>query len=181
MLCLLGLLLLIFQGRPILFIDRRSGKGGEPFDCWKFRTMAQARSDDGELLPDHQRQTAIGNILRATSLDELPQLWNVLKGEMSLVGPRPLTVNYLDRYSPEQRRRLEVRPGITGWAQVNGRDSISWDRKFELDRWYVDHVSLWIDLRVMAATAVQLPPHTFRARPRSEGSGEFFGNETTQA
>ncbi len=123
--------------------------GGVPFEVFKFRTMTNSRDADGQLLPDKERLTRFGRFLRASSLDELPELLNVLKGEMSLVGPRPLLMEYLPRYTPAQARRHEVRPGITGWAQVNGRNAITWDRKFELDVWYVDHASLWLDIKIL--------------------------------
>lgn len=135
-------------GSPVLFRQRRPGLGGRPFEMIKFRTMTDARAADGTLLPDAQRLTSFGRFLRATSLDELPELWNVLRGDMSLVGPRPLLMEYLPLYSPRQARRHEVRPGITGWAQVNGRNALSWDQKFELDVWYVDNRSLLLDLRI---------------------------------
>jgi lipopolysaccharide/colanic/teichoic acid biosynthesis glycosyltransferase len=139
-------------GSPALFRQVRPGLHGRPFMMVKFRTMTDERGADGELLPDAQRLTAFGRFLRASSLDELPELWNVLRGEMSLVGPRPLLMEYLPLYSPEQARRHEVRPGITGWAQVNGRNAVSWDERFKLDVWYVDHRSLWLDLRILWLT-----------------------------
>lgn len=139
-------------GSPILFRQIRPGLYGQPFMMVKFRTMTDERGPDGELLPDAQRLTSFGRFLRASSLDELPELWNVLRGEMSLVGPRPLLMEYLPLYSPEQARRHEVRPGITGWAQVNGRNAVSWEARFRLDTWYVDHHSLWLDLRILWLT-----------------------------
>ncbi len=139
-------------GSPVLFRQVRPGLHGRPFMMVKFRTMTDERGADGELLPDAQRLTSFGRFLRATSLDELPELWNVLRGEMSLVGPRPLLMEYLPLYSPEQARRHEVRPGITGWAQVNGRNALSWEERFKLDIWYVDHRSLWLDLRILWLT-----------------------------
>lgn len=139
-------------GSPVLFRQVRPGLHGRPFMMVKFRTMTDERGADGELLPDAQRLTAFGRFLRASSLDELPELWNVLRGEMSLVGPRPLLMEYLPLYSPEQARRHEVRPGITGWAQVNGRNALSWEERFKLDIWYVDHRSLWLDLRILWLT-----------------------------
>jgi lipopolysaccharide/colanic/teichoic acid biosynthesis glycosyltransferase len=139
-------------GSPVLFRQVRPGLHGQPFEMVKFRTMTDERGPDGELLPDAQRLTPFGRFLRASSLDELPELWNVLKGDMSLVGPRPLLMEYLPLYSPEQTRRHEVRPGITGWAQVNGRNAISWEEKFALDVWYVDHRSLWLDMRILWLT-----------------------------
>ena len=140
------------HGWPPLFVQTRPGLQGRLFQMYKLRTMTNARGADGELLPDAERLTAFGQFLRRTSLDELPELINVLNGEMSLVGPRPLMVAYLERYSPEQARRHEVKPWITGWAQVNGRNAISWADKFALDVWYVDHRSLWLDVRILWLT-----------------------------
>ena len=151
-----GVLVRVRLGSPVLFEQIRPGRRGSPFKLRKFRSMTDARDESGMLLPDSQRLTALGRALRATSLDELPTLWNVLRGDMSLVGPRPLLVEYLERYSPAQRRRHEVSPGITGWAQVNGRNALSWEEKFELDLWYVDHVSLSLDLKILALTALQV-------------------------
>ncbi|CAN1486970.1 WcaJ Sugar transferases involved in lipopolysaccharide synthesis [Burkholderiaceae bacterium] len=139
-------------GSPVLFRQARPGMHSKPFEMVKFRTMTDERGSDGRLLPDAFRLTSFGCFLRSTSLDELPELWNVLRGEMSLVGPRPLLMEYLPLYSPEQARRHEVRPGITGWAQVNGRNAISWADKFALDVWYVDHRSLWLDMRILWLT-----------------------------
>jgi lipopolysaccharide/colanic/teichoic acid biosynthesis glycosyltransferase len=139
-------------GSPVFFTQVRPGLHGAPFKMVKFRTMTDERGPDGALLPDAQRLTPFGRFLRASSLDELPELWNVLKGDMSLVGPRPLLMEYLRLYTPEQARRHEVRPGITGWAQVNGRNAISWTDKFALDVWYVDHRSLWLDVRILWRT-----------------------------
>jgi len=140
-------------GRPLLFRQTRPGLGGRPFDIAKFRTMTNERDASGALLPDEQRLTSVGRMVRGLSLDELPQLWNVLRGDMSLVGPRPLLVRYLDRYTPEQARRHEVPPGITGWSQVNGRNALSWEQKFALDVWYVDRAGLALDLKILALTA----------------------------
>lgn len=139
-------------GSPVLFRQQRPGLHGKPFGMIKFRTMLDARNQQGELLEDAARLTRFGKVLRATSLDELPELWNVLKGEMSLVGPRPLLMEYLPLYNAEQARRHEVRPGVTGWAQVNGRNAISWEEKFRLDVWYVDHQSFWLDIRILWLT-----------------------------
>jgi lipopolysaccharide/colanic/teichoic acid biosynthesis glycosyltransferase len=140
------------MGRPVIFAQPRPGKDDRLFTFYKFRTMTDERDPNGNLLPDGQRLTALGQFLRQTSLDELPQLWNVLKGDISFVGPRPLMVEYLERYSPEQARRHEVLPGITGWSQINGRNAITWQEKFELDVWYVDHWSLWLDLKIFFLT-----------------------------
>ena len=139
-------------GSPVLFRQVRPGLHGKPFTMVKFRTMTDERGPDGALLPDAQRMTPFGRFLRSSSLDELPELWNVLRGEMSLVGPRPLLMEYLPLYTPQQARRHEVRPGITGWAQVNGRNAISWQDKFALDVWYVDHRSMWLDLKILWLT-----------------------------
>ncbi|MET4028122.1 lipopolysaccharide/colanic/teichoic acid biosynthesis glycosyltransferase [Marinobacter sp. MBR-99] len=139
-------------GSPVLFRQTRPGLNGKPFEMVKFRTMLDATDKHGNPLPDDQRMTPFGSFLRATSLDELPELWNVLKGDMSLVGPRPLLMEYLPLYSKEQYRRHEVRPGVTGWAQVNGRNAISWEDKFRLDVWYVDNQSLWLDVKILFLT-----------------------------
>lgn len=143
--CLIGIKI----GFPILFRQTRPGLKGKPFEMVKFRTMTDKRSVDGNLLPDAERLMPFGSFLRSSSLDELPELWNVLKGEMSLVGPRPLLVEYLPLYSVEQARRHEVRPGITGWAQINGRNALSWDEKFKLDVWYVDNRSIFLDFKIL--------------------------------
>jgi len=147
-----ALLVRRWLGAPVLFTQIRPGLYGQPFKMVKFRTMTDARDATGNLLPDAERLTRFGRFLRSSSLDELPELFNVLKGEMSLVGPRPLLMEYLPLYSDTQRRRHEVRPGITGWAQVNGRNTVGWDERFRLDVWYVDHRSLWLDLRIMWMT-----------------------------
>lgn len=139
-------------GSPAFFRQTRPGMQGQPFNMVKFRTMTDTRGTDGALLPDADRLTPFGRFLRASSLDELPELWNVLKGDMSLVGPRPLLMDYLPLYSAEQSRRHEVRPGITGWAQINGRNALSWDEKFKLDVWYVDNRSLWLDIKILWLT-----------------------------
>ena len=140
------------KGAGVFFLQERPGKGGKIFEVIKFKTMTDGRDEDGDLLPDAERLTRVGRFIRSTSLDELPQLVNVLKGDMALIGPRPLLPEYLALYSPEQARRHEVRPGITGWAQVNGRNTISWQQKFELDVWYVDHLSFSLDLRILFLT-----------------------------
>ena len=150
-LVVVALLVLIFHGRPVLFKQVRPGYRAQPFAVWKFRTMTDARDSQGNLLPDASRLTRLGQFLRSTSLDELPELYNVLRGEMSLVGPRPLLLQYLERYSTEQARRHDVLPGITGWAQINGRNAISWEQKFQLDVWYVDHWSLGLDVKILLA------------------------------
>lgn len=139
-------------GSPVLFCQVRPGLNGKPFTMIKFRTMRDAVDKNGNSLPDSERMTPFGNFLRSTSLDELPELWNVLKGDMSLVGPRPLLMEYLPLYSKEQARRHEVRPGVTGWAQINGRNAISWEEKFKLDVWYVDNQSFWLDIKILFLT-----------------------------
>lgn len=143
-------------GRPVFFKQRRPGLGGGPFTLIKFRTMRQPRPGDDLAATDAQRLTRLGRLLRRTSLDELPTLWNVLRGDMSLVGPRPLLVDYLDRYTPEQRRRHEVKPGVTGWAQIHGRNAISWEEKFRLDVWYVDHRSFRLDVHILVRTLLSV-------------------------
>lgn len=151
-LAVLAILIRRKLGNPVLFRQARPGLGGRSFEMIKFRTMTNERGADGALLPDAQRLTRFGRFLRASSLDELPEIWNVLKGDMSFVGPRPLLVEYLPLYSAEEARRHEVRPGITGWAQVNGRNALSWQEKFKLDVWYVDHQSLFLDLKILFFT-----------------------------
>jgi lipopolysaccharide/colanic/teichoic acid biosynthesis glycosyltransferase len=141
---------------PAFFKQERPGLHGRPFTIYKLRTMREAKGPDGEPLPDAERLTRLGVLLRRASIDELPQLWNVVRGELSLVGPRPLLLRYLDRYSPDQARRHEVKPGITGWSQVNGRNALSWEEKLALDVWYVDHWSLWLDARILAKTVAKV-------------------------
>jgi len=163
------------QGSPVFFSQTRPGLQGKPFTIYKFCTMTHWRNGAGCLLPDSVRLTSLGRFLRATSLDELPELINVIKGEMSLVGPRPLLMQYLDRYTPEQRRRHEVKPGITGWAQVNGRNAITWEQKFELDVWYVDHQLLGLDLRIIALTILQVLKREGISHPGHATMEEFMG------
>lgn len=197
-----ALLVRVFIGRPVVFMQRRPGLGGRPFKILKFRTMTQDRGDDGCMLPDELRLTWLGRLLRATSLDELPELLNVLRGDMSLVGPRPLLIEYLERYTTEQARRHEVRPGITGWAQVKGRNSISWQSKFDLDIWYVDHQSLRLDVQILWMTIAAVfgrrginseghatmppflgsercPAHSDKATLSGAGVGDSRGNAAT--
>lgn len=152
LLVLLALLVRLRLGTPVFFKQQRPGLNGKPFILYKFRTMVDKRDKHGHLLPDGERLTAFGRFLRSTSLDELPELLNVLRGEMSLVGPRPLLMQYLQRYTPQQARRHTVRPGITGWAQVNGRNALSWEEKFALDIWYVDHMSFKLDIKILLLT-----------------------------
>lgn len=149
---LLALLIYVVIGRPVIFKQLRPGQYGNPFYIYKFRTMTEERNIQGELLSDKERMTALGKLLRSTSLDEFPSLFNVLKGEMSLVGPRPLLMEYLPLYNIEQSKRHDVKPGITGWAQVNGRNAISWEEKFNLDVWYVENQSFWLDLKIILMT-----------------------------
>jgi len=165
-------------GKPILFRQQRPGLQGKPFLVYKFRTMTEARDAQGNLLPDGERLTPLGRFLRSTSLDELPELINVLKGEMSLVGPRPLLMQYLERYTPEQMCRHEVKPGITGWAQVNGRNALTWEQKFALDLWYVDHQSLWVDLKIMALTIWKILRREGISQPGQATAEEFMGSHT---
>ena len=161
----------------MLFRQDRPGLHGRPFEVLKFRTMLDAAGPDGRPLPDAERLTGLGRFLRRTSLDELPQLWNVLRGDISLVGPRPLLMQYLPRYSPEQARRHEVCPGITGWAQVNGRNALTWEEKFELDVWYVDHWSLALDLRILAMTAWRVLRGAGVAQAGHATMPEFMGRQ----
>jgi len=155
-LLVLGWLVRRNLGSPVLFRQMRPGLHGQSFAMFKFRTMTDERDPDGALLPDALRLTPFGCFLRASSIDELPELWNVLRGDMSLVGPRPLLMDYLPLYSPEQARRHDVRPGITGWAQINGRNAISWEEKFKLDVWYVDHQSFWLDVKILFLTLIRV-------------------------
>ena len=176
---LLALTLLVAAklGRPAFFRQVRPGLQGKPFLMVKFRTMTDARGPDGALLPDADRLTPFGRFLRASSLDELPELWNVLKGDMSLVGPRPLLMEYLPLYSPQQARRHEVRPGITGWAQVNGRNAIGWEDKFTLDVWYVDHRSLWLDFKILWLTVKKVLVREGISADGEATMGRFTGSK----
>ena len=164
-------------GSPVLFKQQRPGREEEVFELIKFRTMTDARDEDGELLPDERRLTAFGSRLRRSSLDELPTLWNVVRGDMSLVGPRPLLVRYLGRYTPEQRKRHEVAPGITGWAQVNGRNALTWEEKFELDAWYVENLSLRTDLAILLRTAAQVLAQRDISAEGHATMPEFMGSD----
>lgn len=165
-------------GKPVLFQQRRPGLLGKPFTIFKFKTMTDARDSSGKLLPDAQRLTRLGGFLRSTSLDELPELINVLEGEMSLVGPRPLMMEYLGRYSPEQARRHDVKPGITGWAQVNGRNSLTWEQKFALDIWYVDNRSFWVDIKILFLTLLKVLKREGISAEGSATMPEFMGKTT---
>ena len=164
-------------GSPVFFRQTRPGLHGQPFEMVKFRTMTDTRGPDGALLPDAERLTPFGRFLRSTSLDELPQLWNVLKGDMSLVGPRPLLMEYLPLYSPEQARRHAVRPGVTGWAQVNGRNAISWEEKFALDTWYVDHQSLLLDMKILWLTVKKVLVREGISAAGEATMGKFTGSK----
>jgi len=152
----LAVIIIACSGRPAFWSQHRTGLNGKLFRLWKLRTMSNEVNEAGCLLPDRERLTRVGSIIRASSLDELPQLWNVLKGEMSLVGPRPLLPEYLERYTAVQERRHEVKPGITGWAQINGRNALTWEQKFKMDVWYVDNWSLWLDVKILLRTALKV-------------------------
>lgn len=174
-LLVIALIVLVAHGRPVVLRQRRPGLHGRPFVMYKFRTMTDDRDGSGNLLPDHERLTRVGRVLRNTSLDELPELYNVLKGDMSLVGPRPLLMRYLERYTPEQMRRHDIRPGITGWTQVNGRNALSWDEKFALDLWYVENRSLSLDLQILLMTAWKALKREGITRPGWATTEEFWG------
>ncbi len=174
---LISVVVYVQMGRPVLFTQRRPGRYGEPFKLLKFRTMLNAVDAEGRPLPDAERMTSLGRVLRATSLDELPELVNVLHGDMSLVGPRPLLMQYLPRYSQEQARRHEVLPGISGWAQVNGRNALSWQQKFEYDVWYVDHLSFILDIKIMLQTISQVLSRSNINQPGAATAEEFTGGK----
>ncbi len=178
LLLITAFLVRVFHGSPILFSQIRPGHRGELFKIYKFRTMTDARDSQGNLLPDEQRLTRLGRFLRAASLDELPEFFLILGGKMSLVGPRPLLVQYLERYSPEQARRHNVLPGITGWAQINGRNALTWADKFCLDVWYVDHWSLWLDMKILALTVWKVIRREGISQPGHATAPEFMGNQT---
>jgi sugar transferase EpsL len=173
----IALAIRLTMGTPVLFRQVRPGRGARPFTLLKFRTMNSSTDARGELLPDAQRLTRFGTFLRHSSLDELPQLWNVLVGDMSLVGPRPLMMQYLERYTSEQARRHEVPPGITGWAQINGRNSVSWEERFRLDVWYVDHRSFLLDLRILALTAWRVVKREGISQQGHSTMPEFMGTQ----
>jgi lipopolysaccharide/colanic/teichoic acid biosynthesis glycosyltransferase len=184
-LLIIPLLVLIWQvrrklGSPAFFRQIRPGLHGQPFEMVKFRTMTDARDATGTLLPDAQRLTPFGRFLRASSLDELPELWNVLKGDMSLVGPRPLLMEYLPLYSAEQSRRHQVRPGITGWAQVSGRNTLSWDEKFKLDVWYVDNQNIWLDIKILFMTVRKVLVRDGIAAKGEATMSRFTGNKNSE-
>ena len=173
LLALLALAVRLAAGSPVLFRQVRPGLRGRPFTLYKYRTMTDARDAEGGLLPDARRLAPFGRFLRSASLDELPELFNVLHGEMSLVGPRPLLTKYLSRYTPEEMRRHELPPGITGWAQVQGRNRLTWEEKFALDVWYVDHASLWLDLKVLALTLPLILKREGISQPGQATAEEF--------
>jgi lipopolysaccharide/colanic/teichoic acid biosynthesis glycosyltransferase len=177
LLALTALLVRIFHGSPILFSQIRPGYKGKPFRVYKFRSMTNETDAQGKLLPDEDRMTLFGKFLRASSIDELPELYNVLRGEMSLIGPRPLLMQYIDRYTPEQARRMDVLPGMTGWAQVNGRNNVSWEIKFELDVWYVDHWSMWLDIQILFKTFGKVITREGISQPGNATAQEFMGTE----
>jgi lipopolysaccharide/colanic/teichoic acid biosynthesis glycosyltransferase len=174
---IIGLLVRIFLGSPVLFRQMRPGKDGEPFIVYKFRTMTDERDSGEHLLSDAERMTGLGRFLRSLSLDELPELFNVLRGEMSLVGPRPLLMQYLERYSVEQGRRHEVLPGISGWAQVNGRNAITWEDKFRYDVWYVDNWSVWLDIKILLTTAWKVITREGISQLGHTTAKEFMGSD----
>jgi lipopolysaccharide/colanic/teichoic acid biosynthesis glycosyltransferase len=167
-------------GRPALFYQTRPGLNREPFLLFKFRTMGEERDEQGVALPDEQRLTGFGRLLRSTSLDELPEFFNVLKGDMSLVGPRPLLMRYLPRYNLRQARRHEVKPGLTGWAQVNGRNAATWEQRFAMDVWYVENLSLWLDIKIMFLTLWQIVRRKGISQPGHATMPEFTGNSTQE-
>lgn len=175
-LLIVALLVGLKLGRPVIFVQQRPGYRTRPFFLYKFRSMTNQRNKQGQLLPDADRLTSLGSFLRSSSLDELPELFNVLRGEMSLVGPRPLLMKYLERYNPEQARRHQALPGITGWAQVNGRNALDWEEKFRLDTWYVDHWSFGLDLKILALTAWQVLRREGISQPGQATAEEFLGS-----
>jgi lipopolysaccharide/colanic/teichoic acid biosynthesis glycosyltransferase len=172
---ILAIAIRLNMGSPIIFAQPRGGHNNSIFTFYKFRTMTDKQDSQGNLLSDMERLTPLGEFLRQTSLDELPQLWNVLKGDMSFIGPRPFIAAYLERYTPEQSRRHAVKPGITGWAQINGRNSISWEQKFALDLWYIDHWSLWLDLKILIQTFVKIISKEGVDEDQNTTSTEFMG------
>jgi len=176
-LVLIALLVWLYHGRPIIFRQLRPGYRTKPFWLFKFRTMTNARDSQGNLLPDKERLTRLGSSLRNFSLDELPELFNVLRGEMSWVGPRPLLMQYLERYTPEQARRHDVLPGITGWAQINGRNVITWEEKFNYDVWYVDHWSFWLDIKILLLTFWKVLKREGISQPGHATAEEFMGSQ----
>lgn len=180
-LLILAVIVWAYLGSPIFFRQTRPGLNAKPFALVKFRTMLDSRDANGVLLPDSDRLPPFGRFLRSTSLDELPELWNVLKGEMSLVGPRPLLMRYLERYSPRQARRHEVRPGITGWAQINGRNATSWEARLEQDVWYVDNRSFLLDIKILFVTIIRVFSRSGINAPQNATMPEFMGNKSSQS
>ncbi len=180
LLIIISILVWIFHGRPVIFRQVRPGYCGKPFAVYKFRTMTDAQDSQGNLLPDEERLTRLGKFLRTASLDELPEMFNVLQGNMSWVGPRPLLIQYLDRYSPEQARRHHVYSGITGWAQINGRNALTWEDKFRLDVWYVDHWSFWLDIKILLMTIWKVLKREGINQPGYATAEEFMGNPGKQ-
>jgi sugar transferase EpsL len=180
LLLVLAILVRVKLGTPVLFKQLRPGYQCRPFYMYKFRSMTGERDPQGQPLPDEQRLTHFGSVMRATSLDELPELFNVLRGEMSLVGPRPLLMQYIQRYSSEQKRRQDVLPGISGWAQINGRNALTWEDKFALDVWYVDHWSFWLDIRILFITFLKAIQREGISQPGFATSEEFMGTPTEQ-
>ena len=176
LLLVVAILVRLKLGSPVLFIQERPGHRAKPFRMVKFRTMTDERGSDGELLPDEQRLTSFGKFLRSSTLDEFPEMWNVLVGDMSVVGPRPLLMRYVSRYSPFQARRMEVKPGVIGWAQVNGRNSLTWEEKFALDVWYVDHRSFWLDMKIVVMTFFKVFARTGINAREGKMVEEFRGN-----
>ena len=176
-LLIISIMIIVIQGLPVLFIQQRPGYQAKPFEIYKFRTMSDEVDPNGNLLAEEQRITSIGKILRATSLDEILELFNVFKGEMSIVGPRPLLMQYLSRYSAEQARRHDVLPGITGWAHINGRNAISWEEKFILDVWYVDNWSFWLDIKIIFQTVWKVLLREGIDEPGHISAGEFMGSQ----
>ncbi len=174
---IIGVLIFFTMGFPILFKQRRPGLNGRPFYMYKFRTMNDKKDDKGNYLSDADRMTSLGYFLRSTSLDELPELFNVLKGDMSLVGPRPLLMRYMDRYTPEQARRHDVKPGLSGWAQVNGRNTLSWEDKFNLDIWYVDHKSIILDIQIILKTILKVVRRSDISADGHATMPEFYGTK----
>jgi len=175
-----ALMVRVILGSPVLYKQVRPGLFGKPFTIYKFRTMTDKKDTHGNLLPDNERMSSLGLYLRAISLDELPELFNVIKGDMSIVGPRPLLMQYLDRYTPEQARRHDVKPGLTGWAQINGRNAVSWEEKFKLDVWYVDNRSLWLDIQIILKTVVKVLKREGVSGEGQATMSEFMGHEKVQ-
>lgn len=177
LLVVVAILVRVKLGSPVLFLHERPGKDGKPFRIVKFRSMTDARAADGKLLSDNERLTGFGKFLRASTLDEFPEMWNVLIGQMSVVGPRPLMMSYLPRYNDVQRRRMEVRPGVTGWAQINGRNAISWEEKFALDVWYVDNQSMWLDAKIIFRTFFKVFARSGINHSTEQPMPEFLGDQ----